>query len=90
MKYRSSKPKPETGMEMTVTLSMPASLDVQQSAEALIQFMEGVNRLASATAAPWVKIRCTGIPEDMEERLETAISPARPRLELVINNTARS
>lgn len=87
MKYRSSTPKPETGMEMTVTLSMPASHDTQQSAEALIKFMEGVGRLSADVGSPWIKIHCVGIPEELEERLEAAVAPSRPRLELVINNS---
>lgn len=90
MKYRSPKPKPETGMEMTATLSMPTDHDAQQSAETLIRFMEGVNKLSTETGAAWIKIHCAGIPEELEARLATAIAPSRPRLELVVNNTPRS
>lgn len=90
MKYRSPKPKPETGMEMTVTLSMPVDLDVEQSAETISLFMEGVSRLSTETGASWIKIRCVGIPEELEARLEAAVSPERPRLELIVNNTPRS
>lgn len=87
MKYKSNKPKPETGMEMTVTLSMPADHDVQQSADALIRFMEGVTKLSGDVGSSWIKIHCAGIPEELEEKLATAIAPARPRLELVVNNS---
>lgn len=90
MKYRSNTPKPETGMEMTVTLSMPASQDTWQNADALIKFMEGVNKLTSEVGACWVKLHCAGIPEELEEMLENAIAPSRPRLELIVNNTPRS
>lgn len=90
MKYRSPKPKPETGMEMTVTLSMPADHDAQQSADMLVQFMEGVTKLSTDTGAAWIKIRCVGIPEELESRLASAIEPARPKLELVVNNVPRS
>lgn len=77
-------------MEMTVTLSMPADLDTQQSAETIIRFMEGVSRLSAETGASWIKIHCIGIPEELEGRLAAAIAPSRPRLELVINNPPRS
>ena len=86
MKYRSRATKPETGMEMTVTLHMPADLSLEQSAEALIKFMEGVNRLSAETGSTWIKINCVGIPEEFEERLEAAIAPKRPSLTLVIDN----
>jgi hypothetical protein len=89
MKYRSNAPKPETGMEMTVTLSMPADQGAEQSGEALIRFMEGVNKLSAETGAAWIKIHCAGIPEELEARLATAISPSRPRLELVVNNASQ-
>lgn len=87
MKYKSNKPKPETGMEMTVTLSMSADQEVQQSAEALIKFMEGVTKLSADVGSAWIKIHCAGIPEELEEKLAAAIAPARPRLELVVNNS---
>lgn len=86
MKYRSKQSKPETGMEMTVTLSMPADHDAQQSADMLIRFMEGVTKLSADTGAAWIKIHCAGIPEELEARLATAVAPDRPRLELVVNN----
>jgi hypothetical protein len=90
VKYRSKQPKPDTGMEMTVTLSMPVDQDAQQSADALIRFMEGVNRLSSEVGSAWVKIHCDGIPEELEDRLASAVEPQRPRLQLVVNNPKRS
>lgn len=89
MKYRSNKPKPETGMEMTVTLSMPADQDAQQSADALIRFMEGVTDLSASVGSAWVKIHCAGIPEELEDRLAAAVNPMPPRLELVVDNSPR-
>lgn len=89
MKYRSPKAKPVTGMEMTVTLSMPADHDVPQSADALVRFMEGVTQLSADVGSSWIKIHCAGIPEELESRLASAIEPARPRLELVVNNLPR-
>ena len=71
---------------MTATLSMPADQDAQQSSEALIRFMEGVNRLMAETGATWIKIRCEGIPEELEGKLATALEPKRPKLELIVNN----
>lgn len=91
MRHRSKTPKPETGMELTVTLSMPADHNAEQSADAIVQFMEGVNRLTAETGAAWINIRCAGIPEEFEERIASALEslePKRPRLELVINNAA--
>ena len=87
MKYRSKQQKPDTGMEMTVTLSMPADRTVDQCTDAIIQFMEGVTRLSNETGTAWIKILCTGIPEELEARLATALEPARPRPELVVDNT---
>lgn len=86
MKYRGRQPKPETGMELTVTLSMSADQSVERSAESLIKFMEGVTRLSAETGSVWIKINCAGIPEEFEERLEAALAPKRPNLKLVINN----
>jgi hypothetical protein len=90
MKYKSNKPKPETGMEMTVTLSMPADQDADQCAEALVRFMEGVTKLSGDVGSAWINIRCAGIPEELEDKLAAAIEPKRPRLELVINNPPQS
>lgn len=86
MKYRSPRPKPEIGMEMTVTLSMPTDYSAAQSADALIKFMEGVTRLSADIGSVWIKINCAGIPEEFEERLEAALTPKRPNLQLVIDN----
>lgn len=86
MKYRSKHPRPDTGMEMSVTLSMPADQDIQASADALCQFMDGINNLVAATGAAWIKIHCSGIPQELESRLEAALAPKHPHLQLVINN----
>lgn len=91
MKYRSPAPKPETGMEMTVTLSMAADQSAEQSAEALVKFLGGVNHLVAEVGACWVKINCAGIPVEFEERLEAALAslgPKKPQLQLVVNNRA--
>lgn len=90
MKYRSRQPKPDTGMEMTVTLSMPADQDASESAEALIRFMEGVTKLSAEVGSSWIKIHCDGIPEELEGKLAAALEPKRPQLELVVNNTKTS
>lgn len=90
MKYRGPGTKPETGMEMTTTLSLPAGLDTQHSAEVLIRFLEGVRRLSAETGATWVRIHCVGIPPEFEARIEAALAglgQAKPQLQLVVDNT---
>lgn len=93
MKVRSRKPKPPVGMELTVTLSMPAEASLEESRDALLAFFEGVTGLAAGTKAAWLRIHCRGIPEDFEERMQEAVDEAnaaldatRPRLQLVVDN----
>lgn len=91
MKLRSKKSKPPVGMEMTVTLSMPAEATLEESRSALLAFFEGVRDLGAGAA--WVRINCRGIPPEFEERMQEALDAANaaleasaPKLRLVVNN----
>lgn len=89
MKFKSKKGKPPTGMEMSVTMLMPAELDVEQSKEALLKFFDIVNAASKELGSVWLRIQCSGIPEELEAPLQTAFDQAncRPRLQLVVNNS---
>jgi hypothetical protein len=87
MRFKSRRPKPATGMELTVTLSMPADQSVEQSAASIVQFFDGLLSLSAATGAAWVNVRCAGIPVELESRLQAALDQANaPRLKLVVDN----
>lgn len=93
MRFSANKPKPPVGMEFFLTLSMPVDLDSEESAARMTKFFAGMNALATETEAVWVRMRMTGIPEELEERLQTALdefnatqTAAKPKLQLVIDN----
>lgn len=91
MKHVSARPKPPTGMEMSVTLSMPAGQSEDESAQALLKFLEALGGEAfRSVGAVWFRIRCSGIPERYESIIANAIAGATaksPHLRIVVDNT---
>ncbi len=88
MKYRSKEPKPATGMEMSVTFSLPAEADLQAHSSALVKFMGVVRDAANQVGATWVRIHCSGVPAELEDALQAVFDKAnkRPGLRLVVHN----
>ena len=88
MKYKSKKPKPPTGMEMTVTLCMPSGQTVEQSSAALVKFFEVAAAASKEVGSSWIRVNCTGIPEELEGALQAALKRADPgpNLKLIVNN----
>jgi len=88
---KSRKRKPPTGMELTVTISMPADHTIKQSANALVKFFEAAGDFAEAAGGVWVRINGAGIPSELEEKLAEAFDNCRvsvegPSLRIVVNN----
>lgn len=93
MKFRTNKIKPSVGMEFFLTLSMPVDLPPEVSAAKIKQFAAGMSALANETGAVWVRMRMTGIPEELEDRLQSALdefnaiqAASKPKLQLIIDN----
>lgn len=88
MKFKSRKPKPKPGMEMSVTLMMPADHSAEQNQKALLKFFEVVNDASNALGSVWLRINCRNIPEELEVALQGAFDKMnrRPNLSLVIDN----
>lgn len=93
MKFSANKAKPPVGMECFLALSMAPNQTPEQSAEAILAFTAGVGRLTNEMNATWVRMRMTGIPEELEWRLQTALdefnaaqAAAKPKLQLVVDN----
>jgi len=91
MKFRNRKAKPATGMELSVTLCMSVDLTPDDAALRIVQFFEAVNAASSQLEAAWIRIKCTGIPEELEDRLQVAFDAAnkRPQLKLIIDNSEK-
>lgn len=91
MRYQSRAKKPDTGMELSVTLSLAADETVEQSAESIVKFMEAVQAASASIGAVWVHMRCSGIPAELEDRVQAAIDAAKkpPHLTVVVDNTER-
>lgn len=89
MRYQSRARRPETGMELSVTLSLAADQTVEKSAESIVKFMEAVQTASASVGAVWIHMRCSGIPHELEGRMQAAIDAAKKpaHLTVVVDNT---
>lgn len=93
LKIKSRRRRPPSGMELTMTISMPVDHTVEQSADALIKFFEAACAFADTAGGVWVRINGVGIPPELEEKLATAFDSYRVEIEgpglcIVVNNDA--
>ncbi|MGB6080294.1 MAG: hypothetical protein WBF99_12620 [Xanthobacteraceae bacterium] len=90
MQFKSRKPKPSTGLELSVTLMMPDGQSIEQSREAICAFFDRVTALSQDVGAAWLRINCSNIPAEFEPALQTALDKfnRKPNLELVVNNAS--
>lgn len=85
MKFKSQAKRPETGMDMTVTVSMGAAATTEECRDAMIAFFKGVEKLAEDTSGVWFNISVSNIPEEFRAALESMEWP-QPKIRLVVNN----
>ena len=88
MQFKSRKQKPPTGLELSVTLMMPEGQTVEQSRDAILKFFDKVLNASKEIGSVWIRVNCSGIPEELEPALQAALDDTnrRPQLELVVNN----
>jgi hypothetical protein len=90
MQFKSRKPKPPTGLELSVTLMMPDGQSIEQSREAICVFFDRVSTLSQDVGSAWLRINCANVPTEFEPAMQAALDrfQRKPNLELVVNNAS--
>ena len=88
MQFKSRRRKPPTGLELSVTLMMPEGQSVEESRDAILKFFDTVSNASKEIGSVWIRVNCSGIPDELEPALQAALDNTnrRPQLELVVNN----
>lgn len=86
MKFKSRKPKPETGLDLSVTFSLSAGLNAEENGAAIVAFLSGIRRLSDDIKAVWVHLNAE-IPDEFREQVQTALDQARnpAGLKVIVN-----